>query len=128
LDSFDRQWRRWFPENRDKKSAPPARHGWTTARVLLIVAGVLALFILLNILKGFYTEWLWFDSLGYGSVFATILKTKVLVFFCAAIIFGLLFLGNLVLATRLAPKAEAHFWPWVIVGRLQQLSKWSSIS
>jgi len=33
-----------------------------------------------------------------------------------------------VLATRLAPKAEAHFWPWVIVGRLQQLSKWSIIT
>ncbi|GAH71858.1 unnamed protein product, partial [marine sediment metagenome] len=73
--------------------------------------------------KGFYTEWLWFNSLGYGSVYATILKTKVLLFFSAAIIFAILFLGNLVLATRLAPKTEAHFWPWAIVRQLQSILK-----
>jgi len=98
-----------------------------TTRVILIVAAVIALFILLNIFKGFYTEWLWFSSLGYGSVYATILKTKVLVFFSAAIIFCILFLGNLVLATRLAPKTEAGFWPWVIVRQIQPVLKWSAI-
>jgi hypothetical protein len=85
------------------------------------VAGALTLFILINVLRGVYTEWLWFNSLGYGSVYATILKTRVLVFFSAAIIFGILFLGNLVLATRLAPKTEAHLWPWEIVRRLQPI-------
>ncbi len=98
-----------------------------TTRVTLIVAAVIALFILLNIFKGFYTEWLWFNSLGYGSVYATILKTKVLVFFSAAIIFCILFLGNLVLATRLAPKTEAGFWPWSIVRQIQPVFKWSAI-
>ncbi len=127
-NSFYKQWQRWFPENEDQKPKPPAKRRWTTAKVFLIIAGVMALFILLNILKGFYTEWLWFDSLEYGSVYATILTTKVLIFFCAAIIFCLLFLGNLVLATRWAPKAEAHLWPWFIVGRLQRLSKWSIIT
>jgi uncharacterized membrane protein (UPF0182 family) len=100
---------------------PPAKHGWTTARVILILAGALTLFIFINISKGLYTEWLWFSSLGYGSVYATILKTKVLVFFSAAIIFGILFLGNLVLATRLAPKSETHFWPWAIVRPIQHI-------
>ena len=123
LDSFDRQWQRWFPEDKGEKPVPPARQGWTTARVLLILAGALTLFILINTSKGWYTEWLWFSSLGYGSVFATILKTKVLIFFSAAIIFGILFLGNLVLATRLAPKTEAHFWPWAIVRQLQPILK-----
>ncbi len=121
MDSFDRQWQRWFPESGDKKPEPPPRSGWTTSRVTLILAGLLILFILVNIAKGFYTEWLWFSSLGYGSVYATILKTKLLLFFSAAIIFAILFLGNLVLATRLAPKTEAHFWPWAIVSRLRQI-------
>jgi len=121
LDSFERQWQRWFPESSEEKPKPPAKRGWTASRVALIVAGVLALFIFLNILKGVYTEWLWFSSLDYGSVYTTILKTKILIFFSAAIIFCILFLGNLVLATRLAPKAEAHFWPWAIVRRLQKI-------
>ncbi|MEA2085949.1 MAG: UPF0182 family protein [Chloroflexota bacterium] len=121
MDSFDRQWQRWFPEDRGRGPVPPARRGWMTTRVILIVAAVIALLIFLNIFKGFYTEWLWFNSLGYGSVYATILKTKVLVFFSAAIIFCTLFLGNLVLATRLAPKTEAGFWPWTIVRQLQPM-------
>jgi uncharacterized membrane protein (UPF0182 family) len=98
-----------------------------TTRVILIVAAVIALLIFLNIFKGFYTEWLWFSSLGYGSVYTTILKTKVLVFFSAAIIFCILFLGNLVLATRLAPKTETGFWPWSIVRQIQPMLKWSAI-
>jgi len=107
---------------------PPAGQGWTTARVFLILAGVLALFIILNMWKGFYSEWLWFDSLGYGSVYTTILKTKVLVFFVSAIIFAILFLGNLVLATRLAPRSGTDFGPWVVVHRLQRTLRWSVIA
>jgi len=85
------------------------------------------LIILLNITKGFYTEWLWFSSQGYGSVYTTILKTKIAVFFCAAIIFCVLFLGNLVLATRLVPKREGHFWPWALASWLQRRIKWGVI-
>ncbi len=127
LDSFERQWQRWFPESREEKPRPPAKRGWTADRVALIMVGVLALFILINISKGLYTEWLWFTSLGYGSVYTTILKTKALVFFSAATIFGILFLGNLVLATRLTPKTEAHFWPWAIVRQLQPTLRFSVI-
>ncbi len=126
MDSFDRQWQRWFPEDRDKERVPSARGGWTTARVFAVLVGALALFILINILKGFYTEWLWFTSLGYGDVYATILRTQVLLFFSAAIVFAILFLGNLVLATRLAPKTAA-FWPWAIVRQLESILKWNVI-
>jgi uncharacterized membrane protein (UPF0182 family) len=117
LDSFERQWQRWFPEDNEKQ---PAR-GWTAGRLLMILAGVLALFIVLSVGKGFYTEWLWFSNLGYGSVYGSILGTKVVVFFAAAAIFAVVFLANLVLATRLAPKTENHFWPWSIVSRLKSL-------
>ena len=128
MSSFDRRhWERWFPEDRGAKSAPPVPHRKRTRRVLLILAGVLTLFILLSISKGFYSEWLWFSNLDYGSVYTTILKTKVLIFFSAAIVFGLLFFGNLVLATRLAPRTETP-WPWDIVSRLRKLSKWSIIA
>ena len=98
-----------------------------TTRIIIIMAATLVLFIALNISKGFYSEWLWFSSLGYGSVYTTILKTRVLIFFSAAVIFCILFLGNLALAARLAPKTEAHFWPWAIVHRLRPTLKLSII-
>ena len=126
MNSFDRQWQRWFPEKRDEKPVPPPGRGHTS-KVAIIIAIVVALFIALNVLKGIYTEWLWFSSLGYGSIYTTILKARVLIFFSAAIIFCILFLGNLLLATRLTPGSEAHFWPWNIVRRLQRVSKSSVI-
>jgi len=104
----------------------PARRGRHT-KTILIVAAVIILFIVLTIAKGFYTEWLWFSSLGYGSVYATILKTKVLLFFSAAIIFCALFLGNLALATHLSPNSGAHFWPWTIARQPQWIHKWGVI-
>jgi uncharacterized membrane protein (UPF0182 family) len=127
LSSFDHgKWQRWFPEDKDNKPAPPARRRGTAGRIVLILAGILILFILLNISKGIYTEWLWFSNLDYSSVYTTVLKAKVLIFFSAAIIFGLLFLGNLVLATRLAPKTET-LWPWAIVRQLQRGARWGII-
>ena len=117
MDSFDQsKWQRWFPEGGSREPDSPARSVHTT-RIIVIVATVAAVFIILNILKGFYTEWLWFNSLGYSTVFTTILKTRLLIFFSAAGIFCIFFLGNLVLATRLAPTIETHFWPWDIAGR-----------
>ena len=101
MSSFEGQWQRWFPEDGNgKKPSEPGKRRWTAVRVLSILAGLIALFILLNVGKGFYSEWLWFDSLGYGSVYATILRTRVLVFFIAASIFCLFFLGNLMLAMQ----------------------------
>lgn len=127
MDDFSKQWQRWFPEDKEKKAdTPPARKSviW---KVLAILAGVVVLYIFFNIFKGIYTEWLWYDSLGYGSVYTTILKTKVLIFFVAAFIFCLLFLGNLVLATRLAPQTEVKFWPWALVSRIQKMLRWNVI-
>ena len=123
MDSFRKDWQRWFPEDSDKKPSPPPPHGWTTSRVMAILGGLLLLFILINIGKGIYTEWLWFSSLGYGSVYGTIIKTKTLVFFIAAFIFCILLLGNLLLATRLAPQGSTHRWPWAIVSGLQRIVK-----
>jgi len=126
LSSFERQWQRWFPEDRDDRPAPKVRRGrWPS--LLLIVVGVIILFILLNMGKGFYSEWLWFNSLDYGSVYTTILRTKILVFLIAALIFSIFFLGNLMLATRLSPRTRKQLWPWEIIFQLKSTLKWSII-
>ncbi|MFC1962186.1 UPF0182 family protein [Chloroflexota bacterium] len=121
MDSFNEQWQRWFPE--DKKAAPKGGGGWTSARVTLVIAGVILLYTFINIGKGFYTDWLWFQSLGYGSVYTTILFTRLAIFFVAASVFGGLILGNLVLATRMAPKSRGILWPWALVRQIQRLLK-----
>lgn len=126
LDSFDRQWQRWFPEDKVKRSRAPAPRRWTVSRWLSVLGGILALLIVLSIGRDFYTEWLWFSSLNYGSVYSTVLTTRVLVFFLSAFIFGILFLANLWLATRLVPKTEARVWTWDIVRRLQAML-WTNI-
>ncbi len=127
MDNFARDWQRWFPEDKEKKPSEPSRYSKLIKRIIIILAGLIVLFIILNIIKGFYTEWLWFNSLGYGSVYTTILKTRLLVFFLAAVIFAVLLLGNLMLATRLAPQSQSHIWPWAIVSRLQGIVRWNVI-
>jgi uncharacterized membrane protein (UPF0182 family) len=120
---------RWFPEDRPEEGrrTPPGPHRHIVGRVVLGLALLLLLFILADIGKGYYTEWLWFSSLGHGSVYTTILKTRLLVFFLAAVIFALLMLGNLVIATRLAPQQPVRFWPWALVSHLQSIVRWSVI-
>ena len=83
-----------------RRSRNPGR-----GRTILIVA-VVALFVLLTSLRGiasFYTDYLWFDSLGRGGVFRGVLGAKILL---AVIFTGLFFVilwCNLVIADRLAP-------------------------
>jgi hypothetical protein len=55
---------------------PPQRSG--RSRALIITAGVLVgLFILLTGFSTFWTERLWFDSVGYSGVFSTLLWTRI---------------------------------------------------
>ncbi len=123
MSSFDfKKWQKWFPENRGEEPVQHVRRR-SHPKALIIIATVIILFIVLSILKGIYTEWLWFSSLGYGSVYATIIKSKVLIFFSAAIIFFILFLGNLVLATRLLPNSGTRFWPWNMAQHPQPITR-----
>jgi uncharacterized membrane protein (UPF0182 family) len=72
----------------------------------IIGAAIVLLILLFSLrgLAGFYTDYLWFDSVGQGSTWSNLLAAKVapaLVF--TAIFFAIMF-ANLVIADRLAPK------------------------
>jgi hypothetical protein len=74
--------------------------GWLIALAILLVVLLLSL----RGLASFYTDYLWFDSLGQGDTWGALLGAKVvpaIVF--TAFFFGLL-MANLVIADRLAPK------------------------
>lgn len=75
-------------------------------RVTLVVLAV-ALFLLLTSLRGiagFYTDLLWFDSLGYRGVFTGVLGAKITLAAIFSLAFFALLWVNLLIADRLAPR------------------------
>ncbi len=70
---------------------------WIGVAVFLLV-----LFIVLNVAKGLYVDWLWFDGAGFRSVYATRLTTQIYLFLGGAAIFLGYFGFNVFLAGRLA--------------------------
>ena len=86
---------------------PPRRPRRTSGRgrIVLIVAAVV-LFVLFTSLRGiagFYTDYLWFDSLGRNDVWSGVLRSQVVLAVLFSGIFALVLFANLVIADRLAP-------------------------
>ena len=78
---------------------PPGR-----SRALVITAVVLILaFFALTTFSNFYTERLWFEDAGYGSVFSTLLWTRVGLFLVFGAIMASVVAANIVIAFRLRP-------------------------
>ena len=57
-----------------------------------------------SIVANIYVDWLWFDNLGYLSVFTTILTARVVLFVLGALVFAAVFAVNIILAERYSPK------------------------
>ncbi|GII80938.1 UPF0182 protein [Sphaerisporangium rufum] len=73
-------------------------------RLLVPVAiALVALVILFFIFAGIFTDWLWFDSVGYTSVFSTMLVTQLLLFALGALLMAAIVGGNMMIAYRVRP-------------------------
>ena len=83
----------------------PVRRGSVRRRILFIsLAGLLLLLLSLRGIASFWTDYLWFDSVGFASVWRTLVFSRVLLVVVASLVaFGLL-LANLYLADRLSPR------------------------
>ena len=82
------------------------RSGGPRGRALLVVLAI-ALFVLLTSLRGiagFYTDYLWFDSLGYRSVLTGVLGAKISLAAIFSATFFVVLWANLLIADRLAPR------------------------
>lgn len=91
-------------------------------KLLIIVGILLIVVIILSIAKGIWTEWLWFSSLNLSSVYSTVISTKMATFFIAAVIFIILFTGNLFIARRIGPKSAIPFMPSEVMQRIRKLT------
>jgi uncharacterized protein len=84
----------------------PRSTGSNRGRTMLIVAAI-ALFVLITSLRGiagFYTDFLWFDSLGYADVWRGVLGAKVSLAAIFVVVFVTICWVNLYVADRLAPR------------------------
>ncbi|MFJ3893704.1 UPF0182 family protein [Streptomyces sp. NPDC090083] len=99
-----------MPDRGGGPTGPRMRVGRPSRRVrtLLMTLGVLAVLgMAFTMFAGFWTDWLWYRSVQYSSVFTTTLTTKIGLFF----VFGLLMAAavgvNIWLAHRLRPPLSA---------------------
>jgi uncharacterized protein len=88
-----------------------------------IIGLVVVLFFLLFSLRGlagFYTDFLWFDSLGQGSTWSSLLAAKVAPALVFTVVFFAIMFVNLVIADRLAPKYRSMGPEDELMARYQQ--------
>lgn len=100
------------PEDGDLGPLPPQfrfrrRRRFTVSggswnRWIALAAILLVLFIVASVLKSLYIDYLWFDGVGYRSVYSTRLETRLVLFFGGALIFLAYFGANVYYAARLA--------------------------
>ena len=85
---------------RPARAASPGR-----GRTWLVVGAVVLFFLITSLrgIAGFYTDYLWFDSLGQADVWQGVLGAKVVLALIFTGAFFLLMWVNLVIADRLAP-------------------------
>ena len=69
----------------------------------IIIAVVALIIIFGGALVELYTDWLWFSDLGYSTIFATLLLTKVKIGLLFGFLFFAIIYGNLWYARKIAP-------------------------
>jgi uncharacterized membrane protein (UPF0182 family) len=99
-----------MPDRGGGPTGPRIRAGRPSRRVrtLLTTLGVLAVLgMAFTMFAGFWTDWLWYRSVKYSSVFTTTLATKIGLFFVFGLLMALAVGFNIWLAHRLRPPLSA---------------------
>ncbi|AWW37691.1 UPF0182 family protein [Streptomyces cadmiisoli] len=99
-----------MPDRGGGPTGPRIRVGRPSRRVrtLLMTLGVLAVLgMAFTMFAGFWTDWLWYRSVNYSSVFTTTLWTKIGLFFVFGLLMAVAVGFNIWLAHRLRPPLSA---------------------
>ncbi|MEV6839902.1 UPF0182 family protein [Streptomyces sp. NPDC051133] len=99
-----------MPDRGGGSTGPRMRAGRPSrrVRVLLMTLGVLAVLgMAFTMFAGFWTDWLWYRSVHYSSVFTTTLSTKIGLFFVFGLLMAVAVGVNIWLAHRLRPPLSA---------------------
>ena len=90
--------------------------GWLIAAVV----AVLVLLFSLRGLAGFYTDYLWFDSIGQSDTWRSLLGARIVPALVFTVVFFTIMFANLLIADRLAPKYRSMGPEDELVERYQQ--------
>ena len=91
------------PADRPPPGRPALRLPRWPRYLVPVVAGLIALGVLVTIIAGVWTDWLWYRSVDYGSVFGVTYGTRWALFFVVGIFMAATIGFNAVLAFRLRP-------------------------
>ncbi|MCW2785823.1 MAG: hypothetical protein JWP74_2340 [Marmoricola sp.] len=94
------------PEGAHVAPSGPERRRPRPLILTLIVMAVLL--IGFSLFANFWTDKLWFGSIGYGKVFTTLIWTKIGLFVVFGLVMALVVGGNLAMAYRLRPMFRAN--------------------
>jgi uncharacterized protein len=72
----------------------------TKLTLVSITLLIIALLVVFSLFAGYYGDWLWFQNLGYGAVFTTVLSAKILLFFVFFLAFGIFAWLNIAIARK----------------------------
>ncbi len=92
------------------------RRGPDLRRPILIGLALLLLWIALAVGPRLYTDYRWFQELGYASVFSTEIVARIATFLIAGAAFFLFYVVNIAIARRLTPRVtdESSRWSQVV--------------
>ncbi|WP_069815616.1 UPF0182 family membrane protein [Streptomyces sp. TP-A0874] len=82
----------------------PSRRSRTLLITVAVLAGLAMAFVMFS---GFWTDWLWYRSVNFSSVFTTTLFTKIGLFFSCGLLMAVAVGVNIWLAHRLRPPLSA---------------------
>ena len=93
-----------------------------------VLVALIVLFVLLSLLRSLYTDLLWFDALGFRSVFVKILTTKIILFIIGAAVFAALLSPSLYFSNRLSRGPETLPLPPDVMDVLRKATLWGTVA
>ncbi len=102
-DSIDIDFDRLFGRGGGDQPPISFRTPSWIGRFLFLGIALVVLIILLSIADGIYTDWLWFDTLGFAAVYVTRITAQIYTFVGFGALFLVVLVANVWLAGRLRP-------------------------
>src|SRR5690606_11048408 len=95
------------PERPNTPPRPPFRPFWANRRLWILVV-ILVILLSLGSLIRAYTDYLWFNNLGYGSVWLTQWSAKTVALLAFTVIAAAILLSNWLFAFRRASASNSN--------------------